>query len=85
MKDQILNDASWDVTTAAQTGAVYAFPGDWESWDAPTPKWILGLYWLATIIQPDMFSGINFQTLGSEFYQRFYGITWSAAEVTGDI
>ncbi|WP_287582543.1 ABC transporter substrate-binding protein [Candidatus Borrarchaeum sp.] len=85
LKNQVLDDAAWDITTAAQNSAVYAFPGDWESWDAPTPKWILGLYWLATVIQPDMFSDINFQSIATEFYQDFYGVTWSTAGVTGDI
>jgi iron complex transport system substrate-binding protein len=85
IKNQILSDDTWNVTTAKLEGKVYAFAEDWDAWDSPTPKWILGLCWLGKFIQPDLFASLNLQETANDFYQAFYGITYEEANVTGDM
>jgi iron complex transport system substrate-binding protein len=85
LKNQIMNDDAWNVTTAKLEGKVYAFAEDWGSWDAPTPKWILGLCWLGKFIQPELFESFDLIEMADDFYQRFYDITYEEASVTGDM
>jgi iron complex transport system substrate-binding protein len=85
LKNQIMSDDTWNVTTAKLEGKVYAFAEDWDAWDSPTPKWILGLCWLGKFIQPDLFTSLNLQDTADNFYQTFYGITYEEANVTGDM
>ena len=85
LKNQIMADDTWNITTAKVEGKVYAFAQDWGSWDAPTPKWILGACWLGKFIQPDLFASTNLIELATDFYQRFYGITYEEATVRGDM
>jgi len=85
LKNQIMADDKWNITTAKVEGKVYAFAQDWGSWDAPTPKWILGACWLGKFIQPDLFASMDLIQLATDFYQRFYGITYEEATVRGDM
>jgi iron complex transport system substrate-binding protein len=85
LKNQIMSDDAWNVTNAKLDGKVYAFAQDWEAWDSPTPKWILGLCWLGTHIQPDLFASMDLTNAASSFYQNFYGISYADAGVQGDV
>ena len=44
--------AAWGALRCWREGRVYAMPGDTYSWDLPTPRWILGLTWMATRLLP---------------------------------
>jgi iron complex transport system substrate-binding protein len=85
LKNQIMSDNTWNVTNAKQNGKIYAFAQDWESWDSPTPKWILGLCWLGKHIQPNLFASMNLTETASYFYQTYYHISYAQAGVKGDI
>ena len=85
LKNQIMTDDTWNVTTAKLEGKVYAFAEDWDAWDSPTPKWILGLCWLGKFIQPELFASLDLQETADDFYQTFYDITYEEANVTGDM
>jgi iron complex transport system substrate-binding protein len=85
IKNQIMADDTWNVAAAKRDGKVYAFAEDWEAWDSPTPKWILGLCWLGKFIQPEVFASFDLTVTAGEFYQTYYGITYEEANVTGDM
>ncbi len=74
VKAEILNDPAWQTIKAVKEGKVYAMPNDGESWDYPAPKWILGLYWLAKVLHPELFSDVDVKAKANEFYREFYGV-----------
>lgn len=85
LKNRIISNSIWDITKAKKTGKVYAFAHDWGSWDAPTPKWILGLCWMGSHLQPELFSEMDLHEIAKKFYNDFYGISYEDAGVEGDI
>lgn len=85
LKNRIVSNSLWDITKAKKTEKVYAFAHDWGSWDAPTPKWILGLCWMGSHIQPELFSEMDLHAVANKFYNDFYGISYEDAGVEGDI
>ena len=46
----------------------------------PTVNRLIGLWWLAKILYPDLFPE-NLRTLTQEFYARFYHVTLSDAQI----
>ena len=84
LKAQILSDSTWNVTSAKTEGNVYAFAQDWGSWDAPTPKWILGLTWMSAHMHPDLYEASYVENMATEFYGMFYDLTYEEAGVAGD-
>lgn len=70
----IRTDPNWQAIRAVQTGRVYAFPGDFTSWDQPNPRWILGLTWLAQRLHPDRFAAEDMLTTIQAFYHDLYGL-----------
>jgi len=85
LKNTIMADDTWNITTAKLEGKVFAFGADWEAWDSPTPKWILGLCWMGKFIQPEIFASFDLQATAGNFYQTFYGISYEDAHVNGDM
>lgn len=69
---RIKADPRWKSLDAVQNNAVYAFPGDYYSWDQPDTRWILGLAWLATKIHPEQAGAINIDAEARAFYQDLY-------------
>jgi iron complex transport system substrate-binding protein len=67
-------DPRWKPLKAVQSNAVYAFPGDYYSWDQPDPRWLLGLTWLASKVHPEKFIGLNLDTEARSFYSDLYGL-----------
>lgn len=51
---------------------MYAFPGDYLSWDQPDPRWILALQWLASRIQPERTATLDIHEEFFSFYQELY-------------
>ena len=87
--DAIREDANWQALDALQNGEIYAFPGDYFSWDQPDTRWVLGLNWLATKIQPDLFAETNLEALTFDFYATLYGLDADSfgnvlSRITGD-
>ncbi len=67
-------DPQWQAMRAVQNGTLYAFPADYYSWDQPDTRWLLGLTWLATRVQPQLFAEVDMQARTREFYRLLYGI-----------
>ena len=68
-------DANWTLLDAVKNGKLYAFPLDFQSWDQPDTRWILGLTWMATKIQPDLFGTIKMYDEIPAFYADFYNLS----------
>lgn len=71
---KLRQDPLWASLKAVKNNQIYGFPGDFYSWDQPNPRWILGLSWLATKIQPKLFSDIDILSELRAFF-RLYGLS----------
>jgi iron complex transport system substrate-binding protein len=84
-------DATWQALPAVKAGRLYAFPGDFYSWDQPDPRWILGQLWLAGKVHPELFPDLDMRAEILSFFRELYGLpaetvrTRIAPELTGDI
>ena len=67
-------DAQWQGLDAVKNGKIFAFPHDFISWDQPDTRWSLGLTWLATKLQPELFADVNMTDEITGFYQTLYGL-----------
>lgn len=91
VKEELINNPIWSNFTAVQNNQLFAFAYDFYSWDQPDTRWILGLQWLATKIQPDLTEDIDILEEVKAFYSVLYGMDQEtiAAEVlprlTGDL
>ncbi|MFN2159167.1 MAG: ABC transporter substrate-binding protein [Anaerolineales bacterium] len=89
--DELNQDPNWQALQAVQGDKLFAFPGDFLSWDQPDPRWILGLEWLAKTIYPERFVSLDMTEEIKNFYSEMYGLDAEKVEnevlplVTGDI
>jgi iron complex transport system substrate-binding protein len=67
-------DPTWKQLKAMKAGRVHAFAGDFCSWDQPSPRWILGLAWMAQKLYPERFAEMNIIAIAEEFYRVAYGL-----------
>jgi iron complex transport system substrate-binding protein len=91
VKADLIENPIWSNFRAVQNDQLYAFAYDFYSWDQPDTRWILGLQWLATKIQPDLTTKIDILEEVSEFYSVLYGMDQESIDtivvpiLTGDI
>ncbi len=74
VKNDLINNPIWGNFTAVQNNQLFAFPYDFYSWDQPDTRWILGLQWMATKIQPDLTGEIDILEEVNAFYSVLYGM-----------
>lgn len=79
---QLKTDEKWVLLDAVKNDKLYAFPLDFQCWDQPDTRWTLGLTWMASKIQPDLFPSINIQDEVKTFYTNFYGLSDSVITET---
>ena len=88
---ELRKDPKWQALRATQEENIFAYPGDYLSWDQPDTRWILGLQWLATKIQPDRFESLDLLDEVKTFYEEMYGLDAETFEsevlplITGDL
>lgn len=70
-------DPRWQSLRAAQSNRIFAFPADYCSWDQPSPRWGLGLWWLAKTVHPDLFADVDLYGEIDRFY-ALYGLNAEA-------
>ncbi|MBE5773566.1 MAG: ABC transporter substrate-binding protein [Clostridiales bacterium] len=75
--EDVLNDANLADCKAVKNGNVFQLPSKAEAWDSPVPSGILGAVWLANVLHPDLFSEEACNALIDEYYETFYGFTYS--------
>ncbi len=73
----IMADGKWQALRAARERRVFAFPGDFCSWDQPDTRWGLGMLWTATRMHPRLFRDVNMVSEVIRFY-ALYGMDESA-------
>ena len=70
--EDLKSDPKWQAIQAVQQDQLFAFPGDFLSWDQPDTRWILGLSWLFTKVQPELADGIDIMQEINQFYEQLY-------------
>ncbi len=76
VEDVLENDNLADCT-AVKAGQVYQMPSKAEAWDSPVPSGILGAVWFAGVLHPDKLRAQDCSALIDEYYETFYGFTYS--------
>ena len=75
--EDVLSDPNLADCSAVVNGNVYQIPCDAESWDSPVPGSILGAFWLAGILHPELLSDADCAAIMDEYYETFYQFTYS--------
>lgn len=75
--EDVLADENLADCTAVKNGNVYQLPSKAEAWDSPVPSGILGAVWLANVLHPDVISEADCNALYDEYYETFYGFSYS--------
>jgi len=75
--EDVLADSNLEGCKAVANGCVYQLPSKAEAWDSPVPSGILGSVWLANVLHSDLFSDEACSSLIDEYYETFYGFTYS--------
>ncbi|MCJ7566903.1 MAG: ABC transporter substrate-binding protein [Anaerolineales bacterium] len=70
--EHLKSDPKWQAIKAVQQNQLFAFPGDFLSWDQPDTRWILGLSWLFTKVQPELADDIDIMQEVNQFYEQLY-------------
>ena len=70
--EDLKSDPKWQAIRAVQEDQLFAFPGDFLSWDQPDTRWIMGLSWLFTKVQPELADGIDITQEINQFYEQLY-------------
>jgi iron complex transport system substrate-binding protein len=81
--DGLQSEAQWQALRAVQEARLYAFPGDFYSWDQPDPRWILGVTWMATKVHPERLAGLDLTDEVMQFFGQMYGM--DEASITQNI
>ena len=76
-KQEVLSDPALKSLKAIQNGSVYIFPSTLGWWDFPLPQSLLGISWLSTVINPELFENIDIKALADEVYKFMYGYTYT--------
>lgn len=78
--ERLEGDANWQALAAVRSGSIYGFPGDFISWDQPDPRWILGLTWLFTKVQPDLAADVDVMSDLRAFFEEMYQLDPAVVE-----
>jgi len=74
VRSDLLEQDAWNALSAVRNGEFYTFPADFYSWDQPDTRWALGLQWLATKVQPDLFADIEMTQVVYAFFDLLYSM-----------
>jgi iron complex transport system substrate-binding protein len=74
IRDRLRGESRWQNLQAVRSERFYAFPGDYYSWDQPDTRWLLGVKWLATRLQPELFGAASILAETEEFFRIVYGL-----------
>jgi iron complex transport system substrate-binding protein len=65
----------WSELKAVKADKVYGFGKDFQGWDLPDPRWILGYTWTATKLQPERMAAVDMTEMVKDFYRFMYRLT----------
>ena len=75
--EDVMADPNLAACKAVANGRVIQLPSKAEAWDSPVPSAILGAVWLANALHPEQFTQEACDALIDEYYETFYGFTYS--------
>jgi iron complex transport system substrate-binding protein len=78
--EELKADSRWQALAAVGSGNIYGFPGDIISWDQPDTRWILGLTWLFTKVQPDLAGDVDVLDEARAFFEEMYSLDAGVVE-----
>ena len=65
----------WQELNAVKNDKVYGFGKDFQGWDLPDPRWVLGYTWTATKLQPERMADVDMTAMVKDFYRFMYRLT----------
>lgn len=79
----VTTDSSWASLDAVKNNRVYLIPQSPYSFidNPPAINRIIGIYWLGSVLYPDLYSEIDLEEEVRTFYDLFYGYSLSDDEV----
>lgn len=72
---RLMESDTWKELNAVKNKKVFGFGKDYQSWDLPDPRWILGYTWVASKIQPERMADVNVNDMVKDFYKVMYRLT----------
>ena len=77
--DDIRNNTALAEVSAVKEDRLFTVPSRIEAWDYPQPSSILGIYWMTSVLHPELLSEDDYVKKAQEFYK-----TWFDIDVTRD-
>ena len=78
--ETLKSDPNWQAIQAVHEDQLFAFPGDFLSWDQPDTRWIMGLSWLFSKVQPELADGVDIMQEIDQFYEFLYRLDQETIE-----
>ncbi|MCR4823163.1 MAG: ABC transporter substrate-binding protein [Treponema sp.] len=69
-----IEGSDWSLVKAVKEGKVYKFPLGMYRWFPPASDTPLVLQWLASKIQPELFSDLDMDKEITAYYKKYYGV-----------
>lgn len=76
-----IEGTDWSLVKAVQEGKVYKFPLGMYRWFPPASDTPLVIQWLATKIQPELFSDIDMDKNIKEYYKKYYNVDLTPEDI----
>lgn len=73
--EMLMQNDTWKELKAVKDGKVVGFGKDYQGWDLPDPRWILGYTWVATKMQPERMADVDITAMVVDFFKFMYGLT----------
>ncbi len=77
--EALLGNSVWSEIISRDKTRLLRFPLDFYSWDQPDVRWILGLHWLAGVLNPETYDP-DMPVLICDFFAFAYGMTDAEVE-----
>jgi iron complex transport system substrate-binding protein len=79
--EAITESPEWQILDAVQEGRVYRMPKLVVPWDTPSPDSVLGIIWMAELLNPDALE-LSCSEEAKYFYDTFYSYQITEEELT---
>jgi iron complex transport system substrate-binding protein len=80
--EMLMQNDLWKELKSVKENQVYGFGKDYQGWDLPDPRWILGYTWVATKLQPERMVEVDVTAMVVDFYKFMYGLTEEQIETS---
>lgn len=79
--EKLYSDKAWSGMKAIKNKKVFMIPAKMDSWDMPGPAFVLGTYYMMHCMYPELVSTETMQQKTDEFYELFYGKTFTGEDI----